>query len=184
MKTFGGAARFLDRDDINTDEIIPARYLTEVEREALKPYLLEDLRLEGFDPRRDLAGCEALIARANFGCGSSREHAAWALEANGIRLVVAAGFARIFRQNMFNCGLLALELPAERIDALFRRFAGRPGVSAVADVASGTLAVRCGGDTERIPFALGPFERALLEAGGWLEYADRRYESLRRKESP
>ena len=79
MKTFGGAARFLDRDDINTDEIIPARYLTEVEREALKPYLLEDLRLEGFDPRRDLAGCEALIARANFGCGSSREHAAWAL---------------------------------------------------------------------------------------------------------
>mgnify|MGYP003862037229 CR=1 FL=1 len=106
------------------------------------------------------------------------------VESNGIRLVVAAGFARIFRQNMFNCGLLALELPAERIDALFRRFAGRPGVSAVADVASGTLAVRCGGDTERIPFALGPFERALLEAGGWLEYADRRYESLRRKESP
>ncbi len=181
MKTFGGAARFLDRADINTDEIIPARYLTEVERAALKPFLLEDLRLEGFDPKRDLAGCGALIARANFGCGSSREHAAWALEANGIQLVVAPSFARIFRQNMFNCGLLALELPAPRIDALFRKYAGRPGVRAVAGLESGLLEVGCGTEVERIPFALGGFEQALLESGGWLEYADRRYEAGRRK---
>ncbi|MEJ5359981.1 MAG: 3-isopropylmalate dehydratase small subunit [Desulfobacterales bacterium] len=181
MKTFGGSARFLDRADINTDEIIPARYLTEVERAALKPFLLEDLRLEGFDPQRDLAGCEALIARANFGCGSSREHAAWALEVNGIRLVVAPSFARIFRQNMFNGGLLALELPAAAIDGLFRRFARRPGIRAVADLEAGLLEVGGEGEVERVPFELGGFERALLEAGGWLEYADRRYEAGKRK---
>jgi len=88
MKTFSGSVLFLDRPDINTDEIIPAKYLTEIRREALKPYLFEDLNLEGFDSRRDIPGRQVVISRANFGCGSSREHAPWALEANGIRLVI------------------------------------------------------------------------------------------------
>jgi len=89
MKTFNGEVLFLDRDDINTDEIIPAKYLTEDTKEALKPHLLEDLKLKGFDPLRDINGKGAVLTRANFGCGSSREHAPWAFEVNGINIVIA-----------------------------------------------------------------------------------------------
>jgi 3-isopropylmalate/(R)-2-methylmalate dehydratase small subunit len=174
MKDFSGKVLFLDRADINTDEIIPARYLTEITRQALRPYLLEDLKLDGFDSQRDIAGRQVVVSRANFGCGSSREHAPWALEANGIQLVVAESFARIFRQNMFNCGLLAVELPGAAIDRLFRDCAGRETRMA-ADVGRGVIALSCGGRTEEIPFTLGEFDRALVEAGGWLEYADKRY---------
>jgi len=116
MKNFSGKVLFLDRSDINTDEIIPAKYLTEITKEALKPYLLEDLVLEGFDQKRDLKDKAVIVTRANFGCGSSREHAPWALEVNGINVVIAESFARIFRQNMFNCGMMAIELPKEKID--------------------------------------------------------------------
>lgn len=111
MKAFGGPVLFLDRSDINTDEIIPAKYLTEISKQALKPYCLEDLKLDGFDAKRDVPGKKVIITRENFGCGSSREHAPWALEVNGIYAVIAPNFARIFRQNMYNCGLLALEMP-------------------------------------------------------------------------
>jgi 3-isopropylmalate/(R)-2-methylmalate dehydratase small subunit len=127
MKNFGGRVLFLDRADINTDEIIPAKYLTEIAREALQPYLLEGLKLDGFDPQRDIPGKQVVISRANFGCGSSREHAPWALEVNGIRLVIAESFARIFRQNMFNCGLLVVELPRDTIARLFTDYARRCG---------------------------------------------------------
>ncbi|MDR2662052.1 MAG: 3-isopropylmalate dehydratase small subunit, partial [Treponema sp.] len=69
MKTFGGKVLFLDRDDINTDEIIPAKYLTENAKETLAPHILEDLKLPGFDPRRDCPGRGAVLTRNNFGCG-------------------------------------------------------------------------------------------------------------------
>ena len=83
MKNFGGKVLFLDRSDINTDEIIPAKYLTEVTKEALKPYCLEDLSLDGFDPKGEkLAHARVIVTRANFGCGSSREHAPWVFEVN------------------------------------------------------------------------------------------------------
>lgn len=71
MKNFNGHVLFLDRADINTDEIIPARYLTEITKEALKPYLLEDLKFDGFDPETDISGKSIIITRSNFGCGSS-----------------------------------------------------------------------------------------------------------------
>jgi 3-isopropylmalate/(R)-2-methylmalate dehydratase small subunit len=174
MKTFGGKVLFLDRSDINTDEIIPAKYLTEIEREALKPYLFEDLTLDGFEPRRDLPGRQVIISRANFGCGSSREHAPWALEANGIRLVIAESFARIFRQNMFNCGLLAVELPSATIERFFKEFAHREATAA-ADIARAVIEIRADRHTEEVPFTLADFDRALVKAGGWLEYADARY---------
>lgn len=174
MRNFGGKVLFLDRSDINTDEIIPARYLTEMTRAALKPYLLEDLALEEFDAARDLAGVGAIVTRANFGCGSSREHAPWALEVNGIHLVIAASFARIFRQNMFNCGLMAVTLPAETIQRLFERFGAHP-THVAADLRRMLLDFTADGSTEQVPFALAPFDRALIEAGGWVEYADRRY---------
>ena len=86
MKNFNGNALFLDQADINTDEIIPAKYLTEVSKEALKPYLFEDLKIDGFEPQKDIADKNVIITRANFGCGSSREHAPWALEVNDIHL--------------------------------------------------------------------------------------------------
>jgi 3-isopropylmalate/(R)-2-methylmalate dehydratase small subunit len=136
MNTFGGPVLFLDRNDINTDEIIPAKYLTENTREALTPYLLEDLKLSGFDPKQDLAGKRVIVTRGNFGCGSSREHAPWALEMNGISIVIAESFARIFRQNMYNCGLIAAELPASELDALFADFAGKDASLAIPDVLS------------------------------------------------
>jgi 3-isopropylmalate/(R)-2-methylmalate dehydratase small subunit len=174
MKHFEGEVLFLDRSDINTDEVIPARYLTEVDKPALKPHLLEDLALPGFDPARDIAGKRAVFARANFGCGSSREHAVWALEVNGIDLVVAESFARIFRQNMYNCGLMAIELPAEAIAAVFRAYAGKPSRVKV-DLAAGRLVVESGSLRSEHAFSLAPFDRSLIEAGGWVEYADARY---------
>jgi 3-isopropylmalate/(R)-2-methylmalate dehydratase small subunit len=174
MKKFNGRILFLDRADINTDEIIPAKYLTEITRDALKPYLLEDLDLEGFDPQSDISGCSVIISRSNFGCGSSREHAPWALEANGINLVIAESFARIFRQNMFNCGMLAVELPAATIDHIIEIGAGkRAGIKTDLDAPSFTLEVE--GQLEKIPFQLATFDRTLIEAGGWVEYADARY---------
>ena len=174
MKDFGGRVLFLDRADINTDEIIPAKYLTEIAREALKPYLLESLKLAGFDPQRDIPGKQVVISRANFGCGSSREHAPWALDVNGIRLVIAESFARIFRQNMFNCGMLVVELPADTIARLFTDYT-RGETVATADVARGVIHIRAGAKAEEIPFTLSDFDRQLVEAGGWLEYADVRY---------
>jgi 3-isopropylmalate/(R)-2-methylmalate dehydratase small subunit len=174
MTDFSGNVLFLDRADINTDEIIPAKYLTEITREALKPYLLEGLRLDEFDPKRDIPGRHVVISRANFGCGSSREHAPWALEANGIRLVIAESFARIFRQNMFNCGMLAIALPAETIGRLFEKFAHR-ATHAAADVDRGVIDIRSGQEREEIPFTLQDFDRMLIQAGGWLEYADAKY---------
>ena len=120
MKNFSGQVLFLDRSDINTDEIIPAKYLTENTKEALKPHILEDLHLQGFDAAKDISGKNIIITKSNFGCGSSREHAVWVFEENGINVVIAESFARIFRQNMFNCGMLAIELAKTDIEALFR----------------------------------------------------------------
>ncbi|MDR0597555.1 MAG: 3-isopropylmalate dehydratase small subunit [Treponema sp.] len=173
MKHFGGRVLFLDRSDINTDEIIPARYLTENAKEDLKPYLLEDLRLPGFTPA-DAAGKGAILARANFGCGSSREHAPWALEVNGITMVIGESFARIFRQNMYNCGMIAAEIPAPALEELFREFKGTDTSLAV-DIEKGTLSFSGGGKTKTVSFALNEFEKALVEAGGWVEYAAAHY---------
>jgi len=174
MKHFGGRILFLDRGDINTDEIIPAKYLTENSKESLKPSILEDLKLPGFDPKRDCADKGALVTRNNFGCGSSREHAPWVLELNGINIVIASSFARIFRQNMYNCGLIAAELPAETLDVLFRNFAEKETTLAV-DLQTPALTFTANGAEQSVPFALKDFERALVEAGGWVEYANTHY---------
>jgi 3-isopropylmalate/(R)-2-methylmalate dehydratase small subunit len=178
MKTFGGKVLFLDRSDINTDEIIPAKYLTENTKEALRPYLLEDLKLPAFNARTHIAGSGAVVTRANFGCGSSREHAPWALEANGINIVIAESFARIFRGNMYNCGMVAVELPAQTIDALFREFAAGtspPDTILTCDIQNAVLTFKGGGTEKAVPFTLNGFDRALVEAGGWVEYADKKY---------
>jgi 3-isopropylmalate/(R)-2-methylmalate dehydratase small subunit len=174
MKNFNGKVLFLDRSDINTDEIIPARYLTEITKEALGPHLLEDLNLEEFDPQIDIVNKSVIITRANFGCGSSREHAPWALEMNGIYMVIAESFARIFRQNMFNCGMMAVELPAATIDQLFQRFGGKTA-EVTTDFENNTLVIRAGEDEERLAFSISDFDGKLVHAGGWVDYADRNY---------
>jgi len=174
MKNFNGKILFLDRSDINTDEIIPAKYLTEATKAALKPYCLEDLILEGFDSKRDLAGKSVIVTRANFGCGSSREHAPWVLECNGFNLVIAENFARIFRQNMYNCGMIAAELPAEEIDEMFQLFAGTDA-ELVTDLEKKTFTVTGGGKSKTYSFQIGSFDLELVKAGGWVAYADKKY---------
>ncbi|MEW6593908.1 MAG: 3-isopropylmalate dehydratase small subunit [Thermodesulfobacteriota bacterium] len=171
MKNFSGRVLFLDRSDINTDEIIPAKYLTENTKMALQPFALEDLKLGGFDPRRDVAGKGVVVTRANFGCGSSREHAVWVFEVNDINVVIAESFARIFRQNMYNCGMLAIELPRGEINSLFS-LGGEVEISV--DLAKGELTAK-GNKTMTCRFALNEFDRKLVEAGGWLAYADKNY---------
>ena len=174
MKNFSGNVLFLDRSDINTDEIIPARYLSEVSKQALKPHLLEDLHLTGFDTTLDVDEKKVVITRENFGCGSSREHAPWALEVNGIHMVVAVSFARIFRQNMFNCGMMAVELPLQTIDQLFDAFAGKETLLET-DLDKNTFKITADGLKKEISFSISDFDRALVEAGGWVNYADSKY---------
>jgi 3-isopropylmalate/(R)-2-methylmalate dehydratase small subunit len=173
MNSFSGKVLFLNRSDINTDEIIPAKYLTEISKEAMAPHLLEDLVLKGFDPA-DIKNCQVVVTRDNFGCGSSREHAVWALEANDIRLVIAPSFARIFRQNTYNCGLLAVELAADEIDQIFNEFAGRP-TELTADLNTNTFTLTAEGRKKTIDFTISGFDRDLVKAGGWVEYADANY---------
>jgi len=174
MKNFGGKVLFLDRSDINTDEIIPAKYLTEITKQALKANLLEDLKLEGFNPKKDISDKQVVITRENFGCGSSREHAPWALEVNDINTVFAVNYARIFRQNMYNCGMLAAELPKETIDEIFKTFKGKE-TEALIDIKTSSLELKSGTVVKKYSFDLTGFDKSLIEAGGWVDYADKKY---------
>jgi len=178
MKTFGGPAVLLDRNDINTDEIIPAKYLTEITKVALKSHLLEDLLIDGkaFDSQSDaMQAAKVVITKANFGCGSSREHAVWAFEVNDINVVIAESFARIFRQNMFNCGILAMELPAGDINTLF---AMKGDIAVAVDISAGnlkTISNETSQDDFECSFTLNGYDKNLVGAGGWLAFADANY---------
>ena len=175
MKTFGGPVLFLDRSDINTDEIIPAKYLTEITKEDLKPYILEDLKLPGFNPNGEqVKNARVIVSRANFGCGSSREHAPWVFEVNGITAVIAESFARIFRQNMFNCGMAAIELPKADLDLIFSH-AGDSDAAMGIDIEAGTMTMSGGGKQKAFSFEISPFDKALVMSGGWVDYADLNY---------
>jgi len=174
MKKNGGKILFLDRSDINTDEIIPAKYLTEIEKAALGPHLLEDLIMDGFAPLTDVQGKGVIVARSNFGCGSSREHAPWALEVNGIHVVVAESYARIFRQNMFNGGMLAIELGKDKINDIFENYA-QVEASIYVDQDLSKLTISTAEKSEEIAISISDFDKALVRAGGWVEYADQHY---------
>ncbi len=175
MKTFVGPALFLDRSDINTDEIIPAKYLTEITKEDLKPYILEDLKLPGFDPKAEKTRkARVVVSRANFGCGSSREHAPWVFEVNDINVVIAESFARIFRQNMFNCGMAAIELSKDNLDILFG-YSDLSDTIIDVDVKSQRITVKGGGKEDILYFQISPFDQALVLSGGWVDYADSKY---------
>jgi 3-isopropylmalate/(R)-2-methylmalate dehydratase small subunit len=101
-----GKAHVYKKDDINTDEIIPARYLTSDKEEELAKHAMEDLDTEFV---KKVEKGDFIVAKENFGCGSSREHAIWALRGSGVKAVIANSFARIFYRNAINNGFLAIE---------------------------------------------------------------------------
>ena len=175
MKTFEGKILFLDRSNINTDEIIPAKHLNELNKSALQPHLFEDLKLDGFDYSKDIARKNVIVSRSNFGCGSSREHAPWSIEQNGINVVIAESFARIFRQNMYNCGMLAIELDKKIIDDLFTKYSNQESTYLTVSIDNDLIKIQSNCITEEIKFKIGPFDKALANVGGWINYADKNY---------
>jgi 3-isopropylmalate/(R)-2-methylmalate dehydratase small subunit len=115
IETITGQVSVLDRDDIDTDQIIPKQFLKRVERTGFGEYLFYDWAKE---PGWDLPKNPILLAGRNFGCGSSREHAPWALEDYGFMAVIAPSFADIFRSNCTKIGLLPVELSSDACDAI------------------------------------------------------------------
>ena len=115
ITTISGAVSVLDRDDVDTDQIIPKQFLKRIERTGFGEFLFFDWAKEdGWD----LPANPILVAGRNFGCGSSREHAPWALEDYGFRAIIAPSFADIFASNSTKVGLLPIELPAETCTAI------------------------------------------------------------------
>jgi 3-isopropylmalate/(R)-2-methylmalate dehydratase small subunit len=131
-----GTALPIDRSDVDTDQIIPAEYLKRIERSGFGPFLFAEWRKDpNFvinDPR--YAGASIMIAGENFGSGSSREHAPWAIEDAGFRAVIAPSFADIFRNNCTKIGLLPVELRAESVRALMDAVLDDPATRIVVDL--------------------------------------------------
>jgi len=129
-----GRVAALDRADVDTDQIIPKQFLKRIERSGFEDYLFYDWRyqengkpLGSFELNRPEAeGAAILLARRNFGCGSSREHAVWALENYGFRSVIAPSFADIFYNNCFKNGVLPVVLSEQQVDQLFQKAAKGP----------------------------------------------------------
>ena len=115
IETITGFVSVLDRDDVDTDQIIPKQFLKRVERTGFGEFLFYDWAKE---PGWDLPKNPILVAGQNFGCGSSREHAPWALEDYGFQAIIAPSFADIFRSNCTKIGLLPVELPADACAAI------------------------------------------------------------------
>jgi 3-isopropylmalate/(R)-2-methylmalate dehydratase small subunit len=115
IETITGQVSVLDRDDVDTDQIIPKQFLKRVERSGFGEFLFYDWAKE---PGWELPVNPILVAGRNFGCGSSREHAPWALEDYGFQAIVAPSFADIFRSNCTKIGLLPVELPADACQAI------------------------------------------------------------------
>jgi 3-isopropylmalate/(R)-2-methylmalate dehydratase small subunit len=121
-----GAVTDLPRDDVDTDQIIPARYMKRVERTGFGEYLFHEWRQNGLE----LPANPILVAGDNFGCGSSREHAPWALLDYGFRVIIAPRFADIFRNNCTKNGMLPIELPADQCRAIAERGRARVDLEA------------------------------------------------------
>ena len=171
------------RDDIDTDQIIPARFLKTTEKAGLASALFADWRYADSGAPRpefplnqpDAAGAEILVGGRNFGCGSSREHAVWALAAGGFRAVVAASFADIFRNNAAKNGLLAVEVSADFHAKVVSARARDPGVILSIDLAKQEVSLP---DGTTGTFPIDPFaKRCLLqgvdELGYLLSHSDR-----------
>lgn len=158
-----GRAVALERSDVDTDQIIPAAWLKRVERTGFAAGLFEAWRGDPSfvlnQPGADQA--KILVTGANFGCGSSREHAVWALQDYGFRAVVAPTFADIFRNNAISSGLVPAQVSAEGSARLFAALAADPAADVVVDVAARTVSA---GEVKE-PFVLADFAQWRLLEG-------------------
>lgn len=169
IETFVSRAVVLDRDDIDTDQIIPARFLTTTGRSSLGEALFADWRYdEAGAPRSDFPlnhsqrGAAILIAGRNFGCGSSREHAVWALQGYGLRAVISTQFADIFRTNALGNGLLPITLEQDAYGVVLQLCRDDPEAQLVMDLSAQTLTTPAG---DRFEFPIDPFARHCLLQG-------------------
>jgi 3-isopropylmalate/(R)-2-methylmalate dehydratase small subunit len=190
VRVVSGVVCPLDRNDVDTDQIIPKQFLKRIERTGFGEFLFWDWRGEPGFPldREEYAGAPILVAGRNFGCGSSREHAPWALQDFGFRAIVAPSFADIFRTNCTKIGLLPVEIPEEDVRALLDAASARPGAEATVDL---ERRVVVGADGREVPFELDEATRQRL-LNGWddialtlaEEDAIARYERDREREGP
>lgn len=165
VKTVRGKVLPLDRANVDTDQIIPAKHLKKIERTGFGPFAFEAWRKDpNFvlnDPRFE--GAQILVTRANFGSGSSREHAVWAIDGLGIRAIVATSFADIFKNNCFQSGILTVELPDQDIDYLIARAEELPQAELEIDLPSQTVRTVDGSWERR--FEIDPFKKYRLLRG-------------------
>ena len=161
VSTIAGRAIPFGRKNVDTDVIIPAHWLKTTSREGLGRGAFESVRAEPGNVFDDpaYAGAPILIAGDNFGCGSSREHAAWALLDMGVRAVIAPSFSDIFSGNAFKNGILAVELPQDQVDRLLAVAATDP---VYIDLAEQTVTTPF---QDRFTFAIDPFRKHCLLEG-------------------
>lgn len=202
---FYGIVAPLDRSNVDTDAIIPKQFLKSIKRSGFGPNLFDEWRyLDQGEPDKDCTGrplnpefilndpryrnASILLTRANFGCGSSREHAPWALADYGFRVIIAPSFADIFFNNCFKNGILPIVLKEETINYLFAEAMREKPIELGVDLSSQQLIVPAG---EVISFDVDPFRKhCLLEGlddiGLTLQYRDeiRAFEAQRRKRAP
>ena len=195
----------LDRANVDTDAIIPKQYLKSIKRTGFGPTLFDDWRYtEPGEPGMDhskravnqsfvlnfprYAGASILLARENFGCGSSREHAVWALDDYGIRAVIAPSFADIFFNNSFKSGLLPIYLDAAIVDRLFKEVEAQAGYQLTIDLAAQQVITPSG---EKLGFEIDEFRKYCLlngldDIGLTLQHAAdiRAYEAKRKQTAP
>jgi 3-isopropylmalate/(R)-2-methylmalate dehydratase small subunit len=160
----------MDRPNVDTDQIIPKQFLKRIERTGFGRYLFFDWRFhdDGSDNpqfelnRPELKGASILLTRRNFGCGSSREHAPWALEDYGFRVLIAPSFADIFYSNCFKNGLLPIRLDEATVDELFRRARQHAGYRLAIDLETCSITDAHG---LRLSFEVEPFRRHCLLNG-------------------
>ncbi|MGD9858807.1 3-isopropylmalate dehydratase small subunit [Marinobacterium iners] len=200
-----GIAAPLDRANVDTDMIIPKQFLKSIKRAGFGPNLFDELRyLDEGQPDQDCAGrplnpdfvlnqsryqgTSVLLARENFGCGSSREHAPWALDDFGIRAIIAPSFADIFYNNCFKNGLLPIVLPEAQVDQLFKEVEATEGYQLTVDLERQVVVTPSG---EEFAFEVDNFRKHCLlngldDIGLTLQHADeiKAYEARRRQEAP
>ncbi len=159
-----GKALPLPRADVDTDQIIPAKYLKRIERTGFGEFAFDAWRKDPSfvlnDHRYD--GAEILVTGPNFGCGSSREHAPWALQQMGLKVIIAPSFADIFRNNCAKIGLLTVVLPQDSVDRLIARAEDSPGWEMVVDLQTQTVTL---GNGKSRQFDIDPFVKHCLLNG-------------------
>jgi 3-isopropylmalate/(R)-2-methylmalate dehydratase small subunit len=203
--TLDGLVVPLDRANVDTDAIIPKQFLKSIKRAGFGPNLFDEWRyLDPGEPGMDPAtrkpnpefvlnfprykGASVLLARDNFGCGSSREHAPWALEDYGIRAIIAPSYADIFYNNCFKNGILPIVLPAEVVEDLFRETYAVEGYRLVIDLDAQTVTTP---DGESFAFEVDPGRKHRLvngldDIGLTLRFTEKinEYEERRKQEAP